>query len=53
MTKKVVATFSGVKGSGRTKVKCIRMVRSDRTGSYAFQEEMVPVEGVKDFFAKK
>jgi hypothetical protein len=53
MAKKVVATFSGMRGSGRTKVKCIRMVRSERSGSYAFQEDMIPVDGVKDFFAKK
>ncbi|MDD2419015.1 MAG: DUF4295 domain-containing protein [Bacteroidia bacterium] len=53
MAKKVVATFSGVRGSSRTKVKCIRMDRSDRSGSYSFKEEMIPVDGVKDFFAKK
>jgi hypothetical protein len=53
MAKKVVATFGGTKGSGKNNVKCIRMVRSDRSGSYAFNEEMVPVDGVKDFFAKK
>ncbi|MEA4867429.1 MAG: DUF4295 domain-containing protein [Bacteroidia bacterium] len=53
MAKKVVATFGGTKGSGKNNVKCIRMVRSERSGSYAFNEEMVPVDGVKDFFAKK
>ena len=53
MAKKVVATFGGAKGSGKNVVKCIRMVRSDRSGAYAFQEEIVPTEGVKDFFAKK
>ncbi|HCT94123.1 MAG TPA: DUF4295 domain-containing protein [Rikenellaceae bacterium] len=53
MAKKVVATFGGGKGQSKTTVKCIRMVRSERSGSYAFQEEMVPVEGAKDFFSKK
>ena len=53
MAKKVVATFGGTKGSGKNNVKCIRMVRSERSGSYAFNEEMVPVHGVKDFFAQK
>lgn len=54
MAKKVVATFStGAKGSGKNNVKCIRMVRSERTGSYAFKEEIVPIEIVKDFFDKK
>jgi ABC-type histidine transport system ATPase subunit len=52
MAKKAVASF-GAKGSGKNFVKCIRMVRSERSGSYAFQEEMVPVEGEKDFFSKK
>ncbi|MDP3437762.1 MAG: DUF4295 domain-containing protein [Bacteroidales bacterium] len=53
MAKKVVATFGGGKGTGKTSVKCIRMVRSDRSGSYAFKEEMIPVDGVKEFFSKK
>ncbi len=53
MAKKVVATFGGTKGSGKNNVKCIRMVRSDRSGAYAFQEEMVPVDTAKDFFTKK
>lgn len=53
MAKKVVATFGGTKGSGKNNVKCIRMVRSERSGSYAFQEEMVPTELVKEYFQKK
>lgn len=53
MAKKAVATFGGTRGSGKNNVKCIRMVRSDRSGSYAFQEEMVPVDHVKEFFSKK
>jgi len=52
MAKKAVASF-GAKGSSKTKVKCIRMVRSSQSGSYAFQEEMISTEEVKDFFTKK
>lgn len=53
MAKKAVASFGGGKGASKTNVKCIKMVRSDRSGSYAFQEEIVPVDDVKDFFSKK
>jgi hypothetical protein len=52
MAKKVVATLRKA-GDNKNTVKCIRMVRSERSGSYAFQEEMVPTEEVKNFFAKK
>ncbi len=52
MAKKAVAAF-GAKGSGKNFVKCIRMVKSSRSGAYSFQEEMVPIEGEKDFFSKK
>ncbi|MBQ7222473.1 MAG: DUF4295 domain-containing protein [Bacteroidales bacterium] len=53
MAKKAVATFSGDRSKSKTVVKCIRMVKSERTGSYAFEEELVPNEKVKDFFNKK
>ena len=52
MAKKVVATFGGAKGSSKSKVKCIRMVRSERSGAYAFNEEMVPTETAKEFYKK-
>lgn len=52
MAKKVVASFSD-KTSAKSVVKCIRLVRSDRTGAYAFKEEIVPTEGVQEFFAGK
>jgi hypothetical protein len=51
MAKKVVATLR--KAGSKNTVKCIRMVRSERSGSYAFQEEMVPTEEAKNFFSKK
>lgn len=52
MAKKAVATFSGDKSSLKNVVKCIKMVKSDRTGAYAFQEELVPVDEVSDYFKK-
>ena len=51
MAKKVVATLQ--KGAGRTVTKCIKVVKSDKTGAYAFKEEMVLNEKVKDFFSEK
>ena len=53
MAKKAVAPFSGDKSEKRNVVKCIRMVKSERTGAYAFQEEFVPTAGVKEYFEKK
>ncbi len=53
MAKKAVASFSGDKSQLRNQVKCIRMVKSEKSGSYMFNEEMVHVNNVKDFFAKK
>lgn len=50
MAKKVVASFK--KGDGRSYAKVIKMVKSPKTGAYIFQEEMIPNELVKDYFAK-
>ena len=52
MAKKAVATFSGDKSALRNVVKCIKMVKSERTGAYMFQEEFVPTEEVADYFKK-
>ncbi|MBR5100630.1 MAG: DUF4295 domain-containing protein [Bacteroidales bacterium] len=52
MAKKAVATFSGDKSSLKNVVKCIKMVKSERTGSYQFQEELVPTDEVADYFKK-
>ncbi|MBQ0025695.1 MAG: DUF4295 domain-containing protein [Bacteroidales bacterium] len=52
MAKKAVATFSGDKSALRNVVKCIKMVKSDRTGAYMFQEEFVPTEEVANYFKK-
>ena len=49
MAKKVVASLQS--GEGRTFTKCIRMVRSTKSGAYIFEEEMVHNDHIKDFFA--
>jgi hypothetical protein len=51
MAKKVVATLKT--GAGKSFTKCIKMVRSEKTGSYMFKEEIVHNDHVKDFFSKK
>lgn len=51
MAKKTVATLQ--KGGGKGFTKVIKMVKSDKTNSYSFREEMVPKDNVKDFFGKK
>jgi hypothetical protein len=50
MAKKVVASLQS--GVGRTFTKCIKMVRSPKTGAYMFEQEMVHNDHIKDFFAK-
>ncbi|MBO7231819.1 MAG: DUF4295 domain-containing protein, partial [Bacteroidales bacterium] len=37
---------------GRTSVKIIKMVKSPKTGAYAFNEEMVPNEKVNEYIKK-
>ena len=51
MAKKTVATLQ--KGEGKAFTKVIKMVKSEKTGSYAFKEEMVPNAMVKEYFEKK
>ncbi|MFN5168008.1 MAG: DUF4295 domain-containing protein [Cyclobacteriaceae bacterium] len=51
MAKKVVATLK--KGEGKNFAKVIRAVKSEKTGAYTFQEEIVPAELVKETLAKK
>jgi hypothetical protein len=50
MAKKVVATLQS--GEGRNFTKCIKMVRSAKTGAYTFEEEVVHNDHINDFFAK-
>jgi len=51
MAKKVVATLKT--GKGKSFTKCIKMVRSEKTGAYSFREEIVHNDHIKDFFNKK
>ncbi|MCK4700443.1 MAG: DUF4295 domain-containing protein [Bacteroidales bacterium] len=51
MAKKVVATLKT--GKGKNFTKCIKMIRSEKTGAYCFKEEIVHDDRVKDFFDKK
>ena len=48
MAKKVVASLQS--GEGRNFSKCIKVVRSPKSGAYAFEEEMVHNDHIKDFF---
>lgn len=50
MAKKTVATLQ--KGEGKAYTKVIKMVKSEKSGAYAFKEEIVPNDKVKDFFEK-
>jgi hypothetical protein len=52
MAKKVVATLKKA-GAGKGVAKVIKMVKSEKTGAYTFQEEIVPSEMVKEFLDKK
>ncbi|WP_340112480.1 DUF4295 domain-containing protein [Maribellus mangrovi] len=50
MAKKAVATLQ--KGAGKGYSKVIKMVKSEKTGAYAFKEEVVPNDDVKTYFKK-
>ena len=50
MAKKVVASMQ--KGT-KNHTKCIKMVRSPKTGAYQFKEEMVNNAEIQDFFKAK
>ena len=50
MAKKTVATLQT--GSGKSYSKVIKMVKSPKTGAYAFKEEIVANEEVNTFFKK-
>ena len=51
MAKKVVATLKT--GTGKQFTKCIKMVKSEKTGSYMFNDGIIPNDHVKEFFAEK
>ena len=50
MAKKVVASLQ--KQGAKSFIKVIKMVKSDKTGSYAFKQEIIPNDNVNDFFKK-
>ena len=50
MAKKTVATLQ--KGSGKGFSKVVRMVKSEKTGSYTFKEEIIANEEVANYFKK-
>ena len=50
MAKKTVASLQ--KGEGKAYTKVIKMVKSDKSGSYTFKEEVVHNDKVKEWFAK-
>ncbi len=51
MAKKVVATLKT--SGGKAYTKCIKMVKSEKTGAYTFKTEIVLNDEVKNFFADK
>ena len=51
MAKKVVAALKT--GTGKAFSKCIKMVKSEKSGAYLFKEEIVHNDHIKDFFSKK
>ena len=50
MAKKTVATLQ--KGAGKGFAKVIKMEKSPKNGAYAFKEEIIPIDAVKDYFSK-
>jgi ABC-type histidine transport system ATPase subunit len=51
MAKKVIATLKT--GMGKTFTRCIKAVKSPKTGAYLYKEEMVHVDHIKDYFLQK
>ena len=51
MAKKSVASLQ--KGGGKQHSKVIKMVKSPKTGSYTFKEEIISNQKVGDWFQKK
>ena len=47
MAKKVVATLKT--GTSKKYTKCIKMVKSEKTGAYIFKEAVLPNDQVAEF----
>ena len=52
MAKKVVATLKTA-GTGKSVTRCIKMVKSEKSGAYTFKSEFLPNEQAAEFFSKK
>ena len=50
MAKKVVASLQ--KGGGKEHTKVIKMVKSEKSGSFTFKEEIVHNDKIADWFTK-
>jgi hypothetical protein len=50
MAKKVVASLRS--GKGKNFVKCIKMVHTEKSEAYSFNEEIIHIDHVNDFFNK-
>jgi hypothetical protein len=50
MAKKAVASLQ--KGAGKGHAKVIKMVKSEKSGAYTFDESIVLNDDVKEFFKK-
>lgn len=48
MAKKVVATLKT--GTGKSFTKCIKMMKSEKSGAYIFKEDVVHNDHIKEFF---
>ena len=51
MAKKVVATLKT--GEGKQFTRVIKMVKSNKTGAFSFEEAVVHNDHIKDFFTDK
>ncbi|MDE7148824.1 MAG: DUF4295 domain-containing protein [Bacteroidales bacterium] len=51
MAKKVVATLKT--STGKDFAKVVKVIKSPKTGAYAFKEEIIPNDKVKEYFAQK
>lgn len=51
MAKKTVATLQT--GASKKKTKVIRMVKSQKSKAYVFEEKILNAEEVNDFFSKR
>ena len=52
MAKKVVATLKN-KAATKNVSKVIKLVKSEKTGAYTFQEDIIPSELVKEYMERK